>query len=76
MKQIITLPDGSRIEIVGSNVKHICKDDNIMYDSTKRILYGEEQLDALKKSWKCDTSQKVKEELEKHRPIMEADIEE
>ena len=50
--QVITLQDGSFVEINGINVKHIKENGQIMYDSANRILYGQEQLDALKEKMK------------------------
>ena len=46
--KVITLQDGSFVEINGVNVKHINENGQIMYDSANRILYGQEQIDALK----------------------------
>lgn len=46
--QVITLQDGSIVEINGINVKHIKENGQVMYDSANRILYGQEQIDVLK----------------------------
>lgn len=59
---IIWIPDGSRIEVDGINVKHISQDNQILYDSTQRILYGQEQIDIIKKKWKSDIDESVKKE--------------
>ena len=50
--QVITLQDGSFVEINGINVKHIKENGQIMYDSANGILYGQEQIDTLKEKFK------------------------
>ena len=49
MKQVITLEDGSFVEINGTNVRHVKENGQIWYDSTNRILSGQEQIDSLRK---------------------------
>lgn len=45
MKQVILLPDGSKVEIDGNNVKHVDKDGKVLYDysaSKPYVGWGEE----------------------------------
>lgn len=48
-KQVISLKDGSVVEIDGTLVKHIDENGNILYDSTSRILYNQDNIDDVKR---------------------------
>jgi len=74
MKQIINLADGTRVEIDGTNVKHINANGSVLYDSARRIMYNEEQIESIRR--RLNVSPTVESMLENLRPYLEEDIEE
>ena len=74
MKQIINLADGTLVEIDGTNVKHINANGSVLYDSARRIMYNEEQIESIRR--RLNVSPTVESMLENLRPYLEEDIEE
>ena len=48
-KQVISLKDGSVVEIDGTLVKHVDEKGNVLYDSASRILYNQDNIDDVKR---------------------------
>ena len=72
-KLVINLEDGSFVEISGSNVRHITRNGEILYDSDNRILYNKEQLEAVTLA---HSDESVEKKLEAFRKYLEEDIDE